>query len=346
MKSTIAVFVKLFLVTFIANQVSAQQVTALHSTSGETMFYGSQSFVDAYNQAVDGDTLYLSGGSFIPPAMVDKTVLIFGAGYHPEYTTATLPSQISASFSMGSNADNLYLEGLLFASDVQAINTDDLNGVSIRRCRIEGNLLVQSGIGLNSNFGVSESIIEGYVDISALTSSSFANSFLGDRIINASGNLFSNNLFFHASTSTGTNKALYNIQNCTVVNNIFVAYSNYHVTSPVSEGNIFENNVFTVSNIAFGTAPILNNNYFDYGMDEVFVDQTAADFSFDDDYHLLQPEVLVGNDGTQVGVYGGLFPLKEGGIPMNPHISDKNISGTTNASGQLEVEITVEAQEE
>lgn len=346
MKLPIAIFLKLLLITVISNPANAQQVTALHSTTGETMFYGAQSFVDAYDQAVDGDTLYLSGGSFVPPTLVDKGILIFGVGYHPEYTTATLPSQISAAFSMGSNADNLYLEGLLFASNVQAINTDDLSGVSIRRCRIEGGLLLQSGIGVYSNFGVSESIIEWQVDIPALTSSSFANNFLGDRIMNSGGNLFSNNLFFHASSSVNSNKVLYNIQNCTVVNNIFVASSNYHVTTSGSVGNIFENNVFSTDNISFGTAPIVNNNYFDYAMDEVFVNFTAADFSFDDDYHLLQPEVLVGNDGTQVGVYGGLFPLKEGGIPMNPHISDKNISGTTNASGQLEVEITVEAQDE
>jgi len=245
MKTNFVIFLNLLLITLISNQTSAQQVTALHSSTGETMFYGAQSFVEAYDQAVDGDTLYLSGGSFVPPPLVDKGLLIFGAGYHPEYTTATLPSQISAGFNLGSNADNLYLEGLLFAADVQAINTDDLSGLSIRRCRIEGNLLVQSGTGMNSNFGVSESIIEGYVDIPALTSSSFANSFLGDRVINASGNLFSNNLFFHASSVSSSNKVLFNIQNCTVVNNIFVAFSNYHVTTSSSVGNIFENNVFT-----------------------------------------------------------------------------------------------------
>lgn len=341
----IALFLKLLLIAFISNHAIAQQVAALHAAAGETVFYGAQSFVDAYDQAVDGDTLYLSGGSFAPPALVDKGLLIFGSGYHPDYTTATLPTQISATFNMGANADNLYLEGLLFSTSVQAINTDGLSGVSIRRCRIEGSLNVQ-GTGSNSNFGVSECVIDGAVDIFALNNSSFANSFIGSRVINGSGNLFSNNLFFHASSISSSNKVLYNIQNSTVVNCIFVAVSNYHVTSTGSVGNIFENNVFTTNNIAFGTAPILNNNYFNYAMDEVFVGFTASDFSFDDDYHLQQPELLVGNDGTQVGVYGGLFPLKEGGIPMNPHISNKNISGTTTASGQLEVEITVEAQEE
>lgn len=345
MKTTIALFFNFFLIGFISNHVNAQQVTALHSNAGETIFYGAQSFVEAYDQAVDGDTLYLSGGSFAPPALIDKGLLIFGAGYHPEYTTATLPTQISATFNMGANADNLYLEGLLFSTSVQAINTDDLSGVSIRRSRIEGSLNVQ-GTGSNSNFGVSECVVDGVVDIFALNNSSFANSFFGNRIINGSGNLFSNNLFFFASASTTTSKVFYSIENSTIVNCIFVAGSNYHVTTSTSVGNIFENNVFTSDNIVFGTAPILNNNYFNYSMDEVFVGFTAADFSFDDDYHLQQPELLVGNDGTQVGVYGGLFPLKEGGIPMNPHISNKNISGTTNASGQLEVEITVEAQDE
>jgi hypothetical protein len=345
MKTNIVIFLKLLLVVFIARHANAQQVTALHAAAGETVFYGAQSFVDAYDQAVDGDTLYLSGGSFTPPLLVDKGLIILGAGYHPEFTSATLPTQISANLNIGANASNLYMEGLLLSSSIQAVNTDGLSGVSIRRCRIEGSLNVQ-GTGSNSNFGVSECIIDGGVDIFALNNSSFANNFFGNRIVNGSGNLISNNLFFRASSSSSSDKVLFNIQNCTVVNNIFVASSNYHVTTTASVGNIFENNVFTTNNVAFGTAPILNNNYFNYAMDEVFVDFSAAPFSFDDDYHLQQPDVLPGNDGTQVGVYGGLFPLKEGGIPMNPHISNKNISGTTNASGQLEVEITVEAQEQ
>lgn len=345
MKSKIALSLKLLLIAFISHNANAQQVAALHSTAGEAMYYGASSFVQAYNDATDGDTLYLSGGSFTPPSLVDKGVLIFGAGYHPEYTTATLPTQISANFNIGVNADNLYLEGLLISASVQSINTGGLSGVSIRRCRIEGGLNV-IGTGTNSNFGVTECVIDGLVDLSALNNSSFTNSFFGNRVISGSGNLLSNNLFFRTSTSSSSDKVLFNIQNTTVVNCIFVANSSYHVTTSGSVGNIFENNVFTTSNVGFGTAPILNNNYFNYAMDEVFVDFSAATFSFDDDYHLQQPDVLPGNDGTQVGVYGGLFPLKEGGIPMNPHISNKTISGTTNASGQLEVEVTVEAQDE
>jgi hypothetical protein len=40
-----------------------------------------------------------------------------------------------------------------------------------------------------------------------------------------------------------------------------------------------------------------------------------------------------------------LFPFKEGGIPVNPHISSKNIAPQTNPSGQLGVQINVSAQE-
>lgn len=347
MNTNIVIFLKLLLLAVFSNQANAQQVTALHSSSGAIMFYGTQSFVEAYSQAADGDTLYLSGGSFVPPSGVDKELVIYGAGYHPNYTTATFPTQISSTLFIGQNANNLFMEGLLFSSSVESVNSAGLTGVNLSRCRIAGNLSIVGSSGANSNFAFTECIINGSTNLFALTNSSFYNCFFVGNVSNASGVLFSNSIFFYNSLASQTTaKVFYNIQGCTVNNCIFTANSNSHVTTSISVGNVFENNLFASSSPFFGSAPIFANNYFGFDMNEVFVNYTGDSFSYEAEYQLQQPDVLLGNDGTQVGVYGGLFPLKEGGIPMNPHISNKNISGTTNASGQLEVEITVEAQEQ
>jgi hypothetical protein len=53
----------------------------------------------------------------------------------------------------------------------------------------------------------------------------------------------------------------------------------------------------------------------------------------------------LGEDLSQVGVYGGLFPLKEGFVPQNPHINYKNISAGTDENGLLNIQINVNAQE-
>ena len=62
----------------------------------------------------------------------------------------------------------------------------------------------------------------------------------------------------------------------------------------------------------------------------------------------LRPGCLgknAGTDGTDLGIYGGSFPWKNGSLPPNPHIQTKNISSATDPIGNLNVNIKVKAQE-
>ena len=51
--------------------VNAQRVVALHSSSGVTVFSSISPFIDAYNAAQAGDTLYLPGGAFAAPSLIE-----------------------------------------------------------------------------------------------------------------------------------------------------------------------------------------------------------------------------------------------------------------------------------
>ena len=55
--------------------------------------------------------------------------------------------------------------------------------------------------------------------------------------------------------------------------------------------------------------------------------------------------IKAGADGTDMGIYGGMYPWKDGDLPINPHIVSKNIGTTLDASGNLKVNVTVEAQQ-
>ncbi len=81
------------------------------------------------------------------------------------------------------------------------------------------------------------------------------------------------------------------------------------------------------------------------GRDNFFVDQEGAVFDYTHDYHLQSPAQYVGTDGTQVGIYGGMHPFKEGSVPMIPHVISKSISHSIDAEGKLQVEIEVSAQD-
>ena len=60
------------------------QIIALHSASGVQIFKGNTALAIAYSAAQNGDTLYLSGNTFTPPATFNKQLMIFGAGHYPD----------------------------------------------------------------------------------------------------------------------------------------------------------------------------------------------------------------------------------------------------------------------
>ena len=52
-------------------------------------------------------------------------------------------------------------------------------------------------------------------------------------------------------------------------------------------------------------------------------------------------QTYLGNDGTQVGIYGGVLPYDEN--PLNPRITRCNVASKTTADGKLSVDIEVTA---
>ena len=69
-------------------------------------------------------------------------------------------------------------------------------------------------------------------------------------------------------------------------------------------------------------------------------------FKYDLNYELLPAAqtAFLGTDGTQIGIYGGVFPYKTNAVPTNPSITAKTIGSNTNSNGQLPVQVTVNAQ--
>ena len=151
------------------------------------------------------------------------------------------------------------------------------------------------------------------------------------------GDLFRNNIFITAS---------YPISGCTYgvfENNIFKYSSDPgFLQNGGNSYNTLSYNVFTCSPVWWLNPN--NNNYINADPLTVFINQTGYFFDYSHNYHLQSPGIFLGTDGTQCGIYGGQFGYKEGGIPVNPHIRQKTIANTTDVNGNLNVNITVAAQ--
>lgn len=330
---------------FCVTIVYAQKVVALHSGATVTYFNDNDAFQSAYDAAIDGDIIYLPGGTHTA-LTIDKQLTIFGAGHHPDVTTATFKTTISGTIYLGDNADGSHLEGLYITGNLYIGNTSDISvdNVTVKRCKW-ANLYAPGTADTNtSNNNVFvENIIGTIYDGNNLRSSSFFNNIIewGNRNTNLTDLYFSNNIFFYEDIS-GTIYGGFTFNNCVLQNNIFAQQG--HVLSYGAD-TTFENNIFCYNSPALGTDPTLSNNYYMTRAD-VFVNQSGNIHDYTHDYH-LQPAAAanLGNDGTETGIYGGtVYTWKDYSIPTNPHISSKTISGASDSSGNIQVDINVHAQ--
>ncbi len=329
----------------------AQKIVALHSpTNGVQYFNDDYSFQTAYTAAVVGDTIYLPGGTNIPPARFEKQLTIFGAGYHPDATTATYPTKISGNFTLSDEADGFYLEGVEITGSLVYDSNESVNDVTIKRCKINSSLSMP---GDRTNPAENNNFIENIIP--SLGVDNLINSMFFNNIIERTGYLrnlvFLNNIFLYSTTSSSTYEVIYYANNCMFKNNVFLQEN-----GNICEGlgtSTWANNIFCHPNNAstsptgLGTDPTIgeDGNYYVVRAD-VLVNQTGTAFSYDHDYHLQDATINLGDDGSENGIYGGFYPWKDYSIPINPHISSKSISPTTDTNGMIQVDINVHAQDE
>ncbi|MFP4528492.1 MAG: hypothetical protein ACLFQX_08080 [Candidatus Kapaibacterium sp.] len=305
---------------------------------------------DAMDAARTGDFIYVPAGSYdVSDLYFDKGVHMVGAGYNP-YDGDGETTVFSGSLKIYTGADGGSVQGIRMSGGMFFGTGSDDNTVSdftITRCYIHGLYLahcwncIQSGTG----FTITENIIAG--------------AFHGG---DAANTVFANNIVYQTSV---TDRAITVCKNAIIENNIIITIDNITFNSTV--GCIVRNNIFPVGNMQITNSRnenhLINNLYcstedivpYGYTMiegnvridrEDLFVDQSGGSFEFSHDYHLTPTALgaITGTDGAQVGIYGGPYPFKDGGAPINPQIIEKRISTATNPEGHLKVEIRVKAQ--
>ncbi len=320
------------------------QKAALHTASGVQIFNGSNAFVNAHNAASSGDTIYLSGGTFYTPSSITKTLYIYGAGHYVDSTQATGKTFISGNLILDRNTDGTYIEGIDLTGEVrlQFSTPDTINNISLAYCKISGNInLSYSGNIYSNNFVLIRSVVMGEINFTRATNAAVYNSIIQGRITNSNGILYENNILFYSfslygyCTITGDNNI--------IKNNIF--FKNETTSGVGGNGNQLFNNLFTATTPSFGVSYTASGNYYPVNIDSVFVNNNIYTFDYSKNYHLKHPDTYIGTDGTQIGIYGGTFPYKEGAVPSNPHIQLKNVAPTSDSNGQLQIEFKISAQD-
>ena len=323
--------------SFLALQTAIAQnpVTTLQHNGTTQTFYGQNSFVDAYNASINGDTLYLSTGYFTPPPSIAKGVKIIGAGHFPDSANVTKRTFILSPIYINQGADSLLLEGLYIDGNIN-YGGDPINYVKVFRCRFDGFIPYSNANSVKNNFSFEECFLRNIVfDNEVGDNLLIRHCIITDQIAYINGNaLIDGNVFLLNGAP------LLSVNSSVIQNNIFISISHFYFDA----GNSINNNLFVRSSVDFGINSY-SNNYLGIPQADIFINQSGNSIDYTHDYHLQHPELYIGTDGTQVGLYGGSIPFKDKGKPSNPQVISKNIATETDANGNLPISITVEAQD-
>jgi len=323
----------------LASQTQAQNLIAVQNGGTPTFF---AKLDDAIANSVDGDTIYMPGGNFALSTNISKRLHIIGVGYHPDSTRVTNPTNIvlegqNLNLLTGASGGSLIGVRLLGGWGVQ-FGTSSSNSLvtnyTIGFCFLDN--ITSSYDGSSNNLFYRN--ILGSINFSNILSENFYNNIITGGIYAGTGAIFKNNIIIN-----GYWYQIVNTSYSTFENNIFENQSLLYS----SDYNIFNNNLFQYEvTFPYGTNTG-SNNIISQSASTIFVNQTGSSYNYAHDYHLQPscPGKNAGRDGTDVGIYGGVYPWKEGAIPTNPHFQSVKIAGQTDGTGNLNVKIKVAAQD-
>jgi len=273
-----------------------------------------QTLQEAHDAASPGDTIYVYP-SIVPysAVTVTKQLSFYGVGFDITENIGdpmTSSASISGSMIFNTGAEGSQLEGFDGSFNV----TLNANNITIKkndliRIGIYGSgcaILQNKIIGSSTGFGILR-IYEGAQNIMILNNIIInlnTGGYTGESTLMGGTDLYVNNNIF---SKNGDGYVLWGINNGLFINNIFILGDFIGINQEV----IFNYNMANSNQLPEGNGNINNAD-----MNTVFVDYANYDF------HLLpsSPAIGTGENGTDMGIYGGDAPYVDGGFPGLPSI--------------------------
>ena len=322
-------FVLLLNVVGMTNAFGQTQVATLQHGDTLTAYNGLNAFIQAHEAAVEGDIITLSSGIFTKTD-INKAITIHGAGC----TTDTLgfsPTIITGDFYVSLPETDAYLtiEGIYFQG---SFSYGYMRNAKLIKCFWND---MRTGYGANMGNDVKLiNCICNRADIkSANNTVTIANCVIstlkhshhnGSTYTNVYNSVIGGILSAEGYATFGDN--LY-LTNC-IIGAASLPIENSYANNCVTIGDVFASSVFTSDCLSV-------DSYSD-----VFKTFDGS-FSFNADYSLKEgfSDTLVGNDGTQVGIYGGTMPYDP--RPSYLILNRCSVAGRSTIDGKLSVEIEV-----
>lgn len=316
-----------------ATTAVAQKPMATVSHNGNLTFFESDTaFADAYNQAENGDTIFLSAGYFIHNSediTITKRISIVGCGYD----SFIVPN---ITFYMRNNPDS-YMEAPLFdgVRIKQLIFSNDYES----RVNLYSSTIANSYIGeiLNAGYGGNEVLIDrchiDYADFDGNGNVCIQNSKLGQ--------LGSNTQYISAiNCNIGMTTLSPRILRSSIIMHGNPYYAGVNGRIEYSGIHVIENSLFPSTDIFLNNSSSIGNQF---QLVNCYFDDNDGEPLLDDNLECtidLAAKGYIGEDGTVIGVYGGYTPYTE--TPTVPTVdAAKSSVQYDKENNKLNVTITV-----
>lgn len=320
-----ALFVLLLVVVGSKNALAQTQVATLQHGDDVSVFYGIHAFVQAHTAAQTGDIITLSSGTFVPTT-ITKAITLRGAGCAVDTMANIIPTIFDEEITLNvaDTANFLTIEGILFMGEV---THRTLYNPKFYRCNFSD---FNSGTFINKmhNAQFVNCIINSFDFYNALNTILINSVVWSPRYINNDSPVELYNSIMKVSGFSAlsaynsiivretSNKPDFN---CSFINCIGI--NTYNSQSPFGSG-------YTVGCTTYAT------------YSEVF-ESFTGEFSLDESF-VLKDEIatsILGNDGSQVGIHGGIMPYSN--IPSYMLRTNVSVPNHSNIDGTLNVEIEV-----
>ena len=345
MKKTLLLFAALCFATL---GFAQQPFATLPHNDSVQAFYGMNALQQAHAAAVDGDVINLSSGAFYS-VNITKALTIRGQGMFNDDSIGLIRTRILNTFNVEvpDTVHRLTLIGLDFAPNAN-MNLRVANNPLFLKCRFQ-TVAHQTGTDYHTSNAVFINCIVGNWSNQTYTSS-------GTTYWYATGTTFYNSVILSQGAHDSpdilvnciANQNVYTdaISNKTIMNSILYCsiMTNQTGNGYTSYNTIGINTYWTSSHgyrIYFDLTDMATHNLHNYtGYAQIF--QTFNNNYSDGMSMALNDDIattILGDDGTQVGIYGGQYPWDD--KVSNPLIGHFSAARRTNTQGNLEVNIEV-----
>lgn len=357
MKQLLMTIATLLLVCMGAKAQDEAMAVLTHGTTTKT-FSGRQALITAYAEATHGDLITLSSGRFESVDTIEKAITIRGAGLGNDETYHTQATVIYNDMTLAIPDDvaekHFQMEGIFHDSWIYYAN--NLQNAKFSKCRLG---FISAGQYGDNLWGTCQNLQFFHCKIT------------GALVCNSNSTMTLMNSYVEAPVTHDSNTSIISFRNC-VIKPVYKEYSalgvNKYAYKKVDDSDdgvaallyscyltnsiicmvndsdpIYwnDNTVFTNCLLPSSLIPSADRNtYQNYTLLTSIFKTFSGTYGELETFALKNTTAYLGNDGKQVGMYGGVIPYTP--RLTGPHIKTLQVSDHSTSDGKLNVKIQIE----